>query len=88
MGILLEYFVASFVQQADALELHQSSRGAGASIIEILEVIESDSQRIWLNFFFHRIRVGVVLPDFDTGKQGHEGEQGARCQVQAEGEPP
>merc|ERR1712209_138162 len=42
MGILREYYGASFVQQPDAPEVHQSSGGAGTSILEILEVIESD----------------------------------------------
>jgi len=42
MGILREYYGASFVQQPDVPEVHQSSGGAGTSIIEILEVIESD----------------------------------------------
>ena len=32
----------SFVQQPAALELHKSSSGAGTSVVEILEVIESD----------------------------------------------
>ena len=41
MGILREYYGPSFVQQPEALEVHQSSGGAGTSIIEILEVIES-----------------------------------------------
>merc|ERR1719383_506240 len=42
MGILREYYGPSFVQQPDAPEVHQSSGGAGTSILEILEVIESD----------------------------------------------
>ena len=42
MGILREYNGASFDQQPDALEVHQRSRGTGASVIEILVVIESD----------------------------------------------
>ena len=36
MSILREYYGASFVQQPDAPEVHQSSRGAGASIIELV----------------------------------------------------
>eukprot|EP00450_Noctiluca_scintillans_P002421 CAMPEP_0194482150 /NCGR_PEP_ID=MMETSP0253-20130528/4235_1 /TAXON_ID=2966 /ORGANISM="Noctiluca scintillans" /LENGTH=688 /DNA_ID=CAMNT_0039321673 /DNA_START=47 /DNA_END=2116 /DNA_ORIENTATION=+ len=42
MGILREYYGASFVQQPVAPEVHQSSGGAASSIIGILEVIEAD----------------------------------------------
>ena len=41
MSILREYYGPSFVQQPNA----QSSGGAGSPIIEILEVIESDSSK-------------------------------------------
>ena len=46
MCLLREYFGASFGQQPDACEVHQRSGGAGTSIIEILEVIESDFSKI------------------------------------------
>merc|ERR1712012_1154399 len=39
---LRNYYGASFVQQPAAPEVHQSSGGAGSSIIGMLEVIESD----------------------------------------------
>ena len=41
MGVLREYYGPSFVQQPGSPEVHQSSGGAGTSILEILEVIES-----------------------------------------------
>ena len=40
-AILRDYYGPSFVQQPGAPEVHQSSGGAGISILEILEVIES-----------------------------------------------
>ena len=42
------------------------------------------SQRILPNS--QRVKVGVVLPEVDTGKRGGEGDQGARRQVQAGGQ--
>merc|ERR1712064_21522 len=42
LDTLRNYYGASFVQQPAAPEVHQSSGGAGSSIIGMLEVIESD----------------------------------------------